>query len=103
MRSKSHDPKIVREDEETEKIFSYNEDDSGGLFDVEDGIIISLNVPLPPHPMTTYSEAEVESFLQLVLLGGKVEILEYLDMIANKAKDFVYEVFGVDNFRSIFM
>jgi len=32
----SDDPKIVRENEETEKILSYSEDDSGGLFDEED-------------------------------------------------------------------
>jgi len=65
----SDDPKIVREDEETEKIFSYNEDDSGGLFDVEDGIIKSFNFTLSLHPMTTYSEAEVESFCSWFYLG----------------------------------
>jgi len=53
-------PRIVRENEETKKIFSYNEDDTRGLIYVEDVMIRSFNFPLPSDPMTTYSKAEVK-------------------------------------------
>jgi len=74
----------VREDEETEKNFSYSTDkfscdgnsndfdvdlnsdnQEGGLFHVKDRVIQSFNFPLPSHPMTTYSESEVKKVFEV--------------------------------------
>ena len=81
----SDDPKNLREDEETKKILGC---DSGGLFQMEDGVIKSFNFPLPSHPMTTYSESEAKNVFEVCSTWESRDLLVAAAKLVGKINGF---------------